>query len=344
MTERPHSRQATVPAGADRTALSRELSDFLIEFSIALHKHAIYPEGHPSLGPAAASVTNRLIRLLEARGTLSLGVARNQFVIEGVATDAKNPVLRDLAGRLHRHHLGAITFRRGVSMQELRHALVLLAAEADRTDQPLGLGPPTQLGQWKHVQLYPVTYERLELLGDERASTHDDTGRQARTRAAQLWIGLARAALAAEDAEAPELSRTEPTAVARAIDEHARGSAYDQVIVGYLLQMAEELRAGGGETMELKRRLSSLVQSLDKATLVRLLEMGGDRAQRRTFLLSAAQGMSVDAVIDLVRAASEGKQAQYISDSLLRMLQKLAQHADAGGARRHVAEIGRAHV
>jgi hypothetical protein len=338
VTEPPHDVQTTATAGAGRAALSRELSDFLIEFSIALHKHAIYPDGHPSLGPAVVSLTNRLLRLLEQRGSLSLGIARNQFVIEGVATDAKNPVLRDLAGRLHRHHLGAITFRRGVAMQEVRHALALLAAEADRTDQPLGVGPRAQLGQWEHLQLYPVSYERLELLDDEGAATDDDTRRQTRTRAAQLWIGLARAALAAEGAEAPELSKTEPTAVARAIDEHERGSAYDQVIVGYLLQMAEELRAGGGETMELKRRMSGLVQSLDQATLERLLEMGGAGAQRRAFLLSAAQGMSVDAVIDLVRAASEAERGQPISDSLLRMLQKLARHADAGGARRHVAE------
>ena len=40
----------------ERASLSREFSDFLIELSIALHKHAMYPSGHPSLGPAAAGV------------------------------------------------------------------------------------------------------------------------------------------------------------------------------------------------------------------------------------------------------------------------------------------------
>jgi len=35
-----------------KAALSRELGDFLIELSIALHEHAMYPEGHPSLAPA----------------------------------------------------------------------------------------------------------------------------------------------------------------------------------------------------------------------------------------------------------------------------------------------------
>ena len=66
--------------------------------------------------------------------------------------------------------------------------------------------------------------------------------------------------------------------------------------------------------------------------------MGGNGLQRRTFVMSAAHGMSIDAVVDLVRAASEAEE-QTISHSLLRMLQKLARHADAsGGKRRAIAE------
>ena len=72
-----------------KAALSRELGEFLIELSIALHKHAMYPEGHPSLAPAAAGVARRAGDLLQERPTLSLGVARNQLIIEGVATDPK---------------------------------------------------------------------------------------------------------------------------------------------------------------------------------------------------------------------------------------------------------------
>jgi len=118
------------PSG-ERATLSRDLADFLIELSIALHKHAMYPEGHPSLAPAAAAVTRRAAQLLEDRATVSLGVARNQLVIEGVATDPKHPVLRELAGRLHRHHLGAITFRRGVEEGEVADALRTLAIGAN---------------------------------------------------------------------------------------------------------------------------------------------------------------------------------------------------------------------
>lgn len=340
----------TQPSPRERAALSRELGDFLIELSIALNKHAMYPDGHPSLLPAADGVVQRLVPLLEQRATLSLGVAREQLVIEGVATDAKHPVLRDLAARLHRHHLGAVSFRPGVTSAEIHGVLSLVALEADLTADPLGLGPPERLAQWTHVRLYPMTYERLELV-DETPEADQATSdeAQARTRAAQLWIGLARAALAGETvvgeggetgtgAEAP--SETDPAIVARAIDDHPRGTAYDQVIVGYLLQMADELRASGtGETIELRRRMSQLIGTLDPKTLERLLEMGGDRAQRRQFLLNASQGVTVQAVLDLVRAASASDAEQNISHSLLRMLQKLARHVESGtGPRRTEAD------
>lgn len=319
------------PAKPEATP-SRDLADFLIELSIALHKHAMYPGGHPSLAPATERVVERLTRTLEGRSTLSLGVARNQLVIEGVATDPKNPVLKDLAGRLHRHHLGAITFRQGLAPRELHDVLELLG-EADRTGEPLGLGPRERLTTWAHVRLYPLTYERLDLIEDaptERDQT-DPGAREDRTRAAQLWLGLARAALAADTvaaaAPADQPTPTDPTAVARAIQAHPRGTAYDQVIVGYLLQIADEVKAGvSSEDQALRRRVSRLITDLDGDTLKRLLEMGGDHAQRRQFVLIASDGLAVDAVIELLRAAAQAEH-ETVSHSMLRMLGKLAQHA-----------------
>jgi len=329
MTDPPQGAQGQT---SERATLSRDLSNFLIEFSIALNKHAMYPGGHPSLEPAAERVIGRVEPLLGKKGTLSIGVARQQLVIEGVATDPGNPVLKDLAARLHRHHLGAISFRRGLERDELHEALVLVAQEADLTGQPLGLGPAEQLAAWPHVQLYPLTYERLELIGEE---DQDEGSDERRTRGAQLWVGLARAAMAGTGSETDADTEADPAAVAGAIRDHPKTAAYDQVIVGYMLQMAEEVRAAGGqEALELKGRMSKLVGNLDPETLERLLEMGGDRPQRREFLLNATQGMAVDAVLDLVQAAHRTERQQEVSSSLMRMLQKLAHHAESGSGRR----------
>ena len=308
---------------SERIALSRDLSEFLVELSVALHRHSMYPSGHPSLDPAVESVVRRADRLLHDRASIALGVARRQLIIEGVATDPAQGVLRRLAEGLHRHHIGAISIMRGVERQEVGEALRALSVEPER-EGALGLHPD-RLTNWPHVKLHPLTFDGLTLVDDAPGAAESGSA------AADLWIGLARAALSIE-AEASDGVSTEPSAVARAIDEHPRADAYDQVIVGYFLQIARELKTATGEKAEeLRRQTSRLIASLRPETLRRLVRMGGDSAQRGQFVMDVANGMAVDAVIEIVRAAADAS-GQTISHGLVRMLSKLAMHAERGTA------------
>ena len=299
-----------------------------MELSVAMHKHAIYPPGHPLLSQAVDAVYGRLLTLLLDRPALSIGVARRQLIIEGVATGSLHPLLAELAGKLHRHHIGAVKFLRGLQRSELSDALGTVGVEPQKDEQPLGLQLDLLDARWTSVKLFPLTYDRLELLDeDEEPGAAGKPATAQDGRAAQLWVGLARAAIAAD--RRSEDSSLDPEQVAHAIDEHDREPAYDQVIVGYLLQIAREVRHDDTPvtaTTGLKRRISKLVGALQPATLRRLLEMGGDSLQRRRFVLDAAQGMNVDAVVELVQAAASAE-GQTISHSLVRMLTKLATHA-----------------
>jgi hypothetical protein len=328
--------------------LSRELTEFLVELSVAMHKHAIYPPGHPLLGQAVDALYHSLHTLLQERPALSIGVARRQLIIEGVATGAVHPLLAELAGKLHRHHIGAVKFVRGLSREELSDALGTVGVEPQKDEQPLGMKPELLETRWTSVKLFPLLYDRLELLDEEEEpSTGGRSAAPQDGRSAQLWVGLARAAIAADqgpDRDTP----MDPENVAHAIDEHDREPAYDQAIVGYLLQIAHEVRHDdtlAATSASLKRRISKLVGALKPATLQRLLEMGGDGLQRRKFVLDAAQGMSVDAVVELVQAAATAE-GQTISHSLVRMLTKLASHASGDVSLRSQAADGafREHV
>jgi hypothetical protein len=321
--------------------LSRDLADFLVELSITLNKHAIYPSSHPLLDLAVDGVANRVgLLFVGERESLSIGVARRQLIIEGVATDPLNPVLKELAQRLHEHRVGAVKFLRGLGRDELAQALAALAVDPIRSEKPIGLDIERVGELWPHVRFFPLTYDRLQLIEDDGTGEPAKPDQMRSGRATQLWIGLARAALVSDTVSQASPTEgqdddaaLEPATVARAIDEHKREEAYDQVIVGYLLQIGEELKtAEGTEAAGLQRRVSRLVGSLKESTLEKLLEMGGDKAQRRKFLLDASQGITVEAVIDLVKAASAAE-GQTVSHSMLRMLSKLAHHPSSGGPR-----------
>jgi hypothetical protein len=304
----------------DRTALSRDLVSFLVELAIALQNHGVYPPGHPHLARSAEGVARRLAELLADRGTLSFGVARRQLVIEGVATDPHHPVLRGMAERLHRHRVGAVTLARGLDVAEASDFLAVLARRTG--ESAVGDGGWME-GGWLHVRLHPLSFDQLELVGDGA----EDGGGSDRARAAQLWIGLARAALASGPANPDEVP--DGAVVARAIDESPRAAAYDQAIVGYLLQLAAELRAEGGGSVEVRRRMSEMIARLRPETLRRLVEMGGDAAQRHRFLLDASHGFAADAVVRLLQGAADTS-GQTLSHAMTRLLSKLAAHAGGG--------------
>jgi hypothetical protein len=59
----------------------------LTGLSIALQRRAMYPPGHPSLVPVLDGLARRLQALLDDRPRVAVGVARDQLVIEGVASD-----------------------------------------------------------------------------------------------------------------------------------------------------------------------------------------------------------------------------------------------------------------
>lgn len=316
---------------ATSAILSRDLSDFVIELSIALHKHAMYPDGHPSLETSRTRVLRRLDALLAERSTLSLGVARDQLIIEGVATDPRHPLLHGLARQLHAHDAGAVKFLAGVADEEMDQVLRMLAREPERDESPPAKTPngSHQVPSWPHVRLFPLSYDQLELMDDSEDAGAGDGDNAAQPGASQLWLDLARAALQTDASASPA---TDPELVAGAINSHEREQAYDQVIIGYLLKIANDLASGDrADSAVLRRRVSRLIGALEPDQLRRLVALGGDSAQRRRFLMDASEGLAVDAALALVRSAADASQ-RVISTSLLRLFAKLAAHAERGEA------------
>jgi hypothetical protein len=297
---------------------SKDLVEFLLELAVASQRRAMYPGGHPSLESSEQRVLERLGPLFTTRHTLTVGVARDQLIIDGVATDARNHLLRALAGRLHSHRIAGVKLIPGLTPAELADLLLRLASEPDPTSatEPM----------WNHIQLYRQAYDRLTLV-------EDDKGEARRVpRAAQLWLALAQAALNVA-ADGKSQANTDPKAMADAINQQTTAKstdAYEQVVVGYLLQIADELRTTEGQdTIALRGRVSSLVTNLSPDALQRLLAMGGDLSQRRAFLMDATAGMAIEAVLSIAVAAANVSR-RVISQPLMRLLVKLASHAQRG--------------
>ena len=78
---------------AQQASLSRELSEFLIELSIGVHRYAMYPAGHPSHEPVLDNIIRRLIELFVNRTSVSIGVAARQPKITAVTLPVRTASL-----------------------------------------------------------------------------------------------------------------------------------------------------------------------------------------------------------------------------------------------------------
>jgi hypothetical protein len=298
--------------------VDRDQSAFLVQLSIAIHKSATYPPRHPLAAAAVDAALTSLGHLLERGAALSLGVARTQIIIDGEGTDPAHPVLRELAQRLYRCQLGGITFSPGVTADELAGVLRAVTGDAGA----LAANDPAA---HPHVRLYPLAFDQLRLADGADGAEALDGGRLTR-----LWADLAGSALGlrAETAEGPG----NPQALAAAIDTHAAEPAYARAVTRQLLALGRQARQSDGvEERKVSRQLADLLASLKPETLHRLLQLGPDPGQRDQLLVEISRAMPITAVIELVRASADATE-QTISHGLLRILAKLAAHAEGGAA------------
>lgn len=301
-------------------ALSHEVSALLLDLAIGVHHFAMYPTDHPFLEPAVDAVVGRLAGVFLERRTFTLGVADRQLVVDGAATDPSHPALSELATRLHKHQLGAVTFNRGIAAKEVKEILGALASDVDISGIPLGLLSPDEFPTWENARLFRIGYEDLELRDG------GTSGPARRDRATALWLGLARLAM-------PEESEREygpeGNSLAARVRRHPGGVGEDDV-AEYAHHLAYELRgARGNAAEEIRRRFSEFLERLDAETLDRIVHFSGNRSRRKRFLLDANQSLTTDAVLRLVQAAAH-QSGQGISQAMTRLLGKFAVHAERG--------------
>ena len=304
--------------------LPAELAECLTAFALGLQRAAAHPDGHPVVEGVVAELETRLAGIHAGRPSLTIGVAPHQLVVDGVSTDPNQPVLRELAGRLHAHALGGVMLTRGVTAAELAHLLGLLATEAGTLPMPIGLEGPELLAQWPAIRLFPVSTTVVALPDDVVAPV---TGDAAAQRAATLWLGLARAALRREVSRAIE-SADDAAAGSAAIEAQSTDATYDQSVQGYLAQGIEVLATERGAAIgSLRRRIAALLTALHPDALVRVVSAQTDRSARRRLLELGVSGVPAAGLRRLLEAVARVG-GEPLSPMLVRLLDGFVAHAE----------------
>ena len=332
-TATPRSSAAVAPS-ADGGMLT-----FLTQLHVALNRRRTYGAGHPMVVRSEELATAALDAVLLTRSTFTIGVARHELMLNGTPMATAMSITKELAGRLHRRGVGALTFHHGVDLERLQALITWLANEPVKDAD--GNMPPDELPSINGIIIGRLAYDAL-MLGD--------ADKVADASMAALWQALAQiatdgtgrqygfgtsrnadvaAAVGDEEGAFDTMLREEQAVndIAESLQqlvaqpEFARRTAVALMnLAAQGAQAPAELRARIGQ------RLGDVIEKLGDSSFAPIIRGLGQRAAQQEFVLQVVDVLPVLAVSNWLQVAARASE-QELSHHLLRLMMKLSQHA-----------------
>jgi len=158
------SENSTVKDPTNRSAADRPL-EALLKLNRAVQRATVYPDNHPSVAAASLLFHRTLETLLGERGALSIGVTAERLLIDEEPLASGHEALAWLTRRLYEQGIGAVTFGRGASADDVATLIGWLARKGVAPE------PPTL----HHVAVTLIDYGRAHFKEEKRA-TEDEEG------------------------------------------------------------------------------------------------------------------------------------------------------------------------
>lgn len=314
------------------TPVSPEIAGFLAQLGVGLHKLRAYPSGHPMRQAAVDVAFRALGKLFEGEPTIRVGVARNQLVVGDAVTDPAHFIINDLAARLHRRQVGAISFHSAVTRTEFTAALEVLAAEPLRgrrgPEEPVVSPTP-------NVEINPIAFDALTLR-EEGAGAETD----------RLWQELASVVSWGDGGRGGsgtgggfgEGHGPGSDGYAQALVERLRAPEARAALASVLERLGRVTQTlGGAEREAAEARLGDLLATLPRDAITMLLDIDLGKRDGLANLLPAVEWLPTLALVELVESAARA-QKQGFSTVFLRLLRKLAGQGRSAGSRRPTGE------
>ncbi len=286
----------------------------LQELYRALHKTSIYPVGHPSIRGAIGRAHEYLVRALEDRPSVMVGVARSHLLVDRVPIADGPAMLGSLAQFLHDLDVAVVELRSGLSAAELGQFLLRLreARQAGRGGASLALALAED--KLENVRIFPLDYWGLSF------GSHAD--RERNENATDIW-------------EALVVNLIDPAQARSAIDPESLAAEANHQFVsqegvgGGLLRdqfLALGERMGGMEDWQreaLRSRVGRFVGALNPSLRQDLLRLDPQEVEDSLNMVAElADSLTDAALLDVLRDIN--RSGQRVHDQFLNFLNKMA--------------------
>lgn len=277
---------------------TRLLSDAIIELNISRHNVAIYPKNHPIVEKSLNLAFDFLQKLFELRRKITLAVARDTIIIDDYSLDKNNPVYREFALSLSSLHIAYVTFRIGLTKEELYafHSFILNNPQEVLPEEIESLFEAYKMS---HIQARFIDYSAFNLVEGKIKEKEQNV---------LLWekylFGLLEGTLETGEASG-FIHEIPPGKLASLINIAGKNKlpedSYDKVITSYVRTSSE--RAFSAQEM---RKLTDFINELRPELKRQFLTSAVNTVSEDLDSLKKSLGdMSVDEVIDLINTINE---------------------------------------
>ena len=292
------------------------LRQLLMQCAGALSRRRAYAATHPMVLAAEQQLFDTVTSVLQTRPQLVIGVAKSDLLIDGEAYITTGSFAHDLAVRLHRRNVGALTFAAGLTLPELRNALAWLASEQGDDDRL----PP----QLHALRIALVAYDQLIFGSSEQAN--EETG-------SRLWQSLAQFAgdsgFATSGAGTPDTPAHDDDSLAQHLrDAMQQNPDIARRTAAALQDFATEAASTSGATRRtMGEQLDGALARLGTSSFAPIIRSLGDRSLQHRFVSRMVSVVPAATVADWLHAAAQSREQQ-MSHHLIRLMSKLSVYAE----------------
>jgi hypothetical protein len=195
---------------------SASLSSLITELNIARRNSRAYPKEHPLITASLHKVLHVYEALLTTHDKIILGVTRDALMITGEIIEKSNPAYRDFSRALFERGIGALVFRRGLSIDELTNVISILGLKREQIKQHGGIEQMWANSGITALSIRPLRYDIFQTSDDNSDGADSSHGVEE-----DIWDKFARElTLEAIPYGNHEDARLDPEILAKIINQH----------------------------------------------------------------------------------------------------------------------------
>jgi hypothetical protein len=151
------------------------LSSTIIELNISRKNISFYPMEHPIIKKAVNRAYDMMQKIFETTDKISLGISKDTLIMGQSYLDKNNPVYRDFAKAMNEKMITSITFRNGISIDELSRFLAVTSLSNDEINEKGGMSKIFERENISYVTVTELDYDAFQLESEEEISKKDKT-------------------------------------------------------------------------------------------------------------------------------------------------------------------------